>query len=273
MPASMAVGGAVVGQDLHLDVPGFDDGLLQEDRRIAEGRFGLPHGGGQRLPQSVGGVDPAHPAAAAAGDGLDEQRVADRLGGGGDHLDVGGRFARFQHRHPRRPGCGDGGCLVAGHFQHGRRRPDEGDSGVHAGLGQVRVLGQEAVAGVDGVGPGRQRGLDDLLDVQVGPDRVAALPDLVGLAGLLPVHGVAVLVREDRDRGDSEFVGRPERTDRDLAAVGHQNLREHRTTFRFAQVRVPDSTPSSDCRRRPLLPEMDAAGDGIDPALTTSIRL
>ena len=29
----------LVGEDLHFDVPGVDDGLLEEDRRIAEGRF------------------------------------------------------------------------------------------------------------------------------------------------------------------------------------------------------------------------------------------
>ena len=73
-------------------------------------------------------------------------------------------------------------------------RPDEGDAGVGAGLRQLRVLGQESVAGVDRVGAGGQRGPDDLVDVQVGADRMAALADLVGLVGLLPVHGVAVLV-------------------------------------------------------------------------------
>ena len=67
------VAGAV-GEDLHLDVPRLDHGLLDEHRRVAERALGLAHAGLDRLAQVAGLVDPAHAAAAAAGDRLDEQR-------------------------------------------------------------------------------------------------------------------------------------------------------------------------------------------------------
>src|SRR5437763_6366487 len=66
-----------IGEDLYLDVPGIDDGLLQEHGGITEGRLGLPAGHLQGHPQTAGLSDPAHAAAAAAGDGLDEDREPD----------------------------------------------------------------------------------------------------------------------------------------------------------------------------------------------------
>ena len=98
--------GRVVGQDLHLDVAGMDDGAFQEDGRVAEGGFGLPHGHRQRFRQRGRLVHPAHPAAAAAGDGLDEQRETDVLGGGDQRPDVArglaGRRAPESRRRWRR---------------------------------------------------------------------------------------------------------------------------------------------------------------------------
>ena len=63
-----------VGEDLHLDVPRVDHRLLDEDRRVAEGALGLAHADLDRLAQVLAVVDPAHAAAAAAGDRLHEQR-------------------------------------------------------------------------------------------------------------------------------------------------------------------------------------------------------
>ena len=65
-----------VGEDLHLDVPRLDHRLLDEDGRVAERALGLAHAGLDRLAQVRRVVDPAHAAAAATGDRLDEQRVA-----------------------------------------------------------------------------------------------------------------------------------------------------------------------------------------------------
>ena len=177
--------------------------------------------------RSSGLVDPPHAAAAAAGDGLDEQRVGHVLRRLDERVDVGGRLDRRERRDAGRLGGGDRPGLVAGQRQHLGGRADEGDAGVGAGLGELRVLREEAVARVDRVGAGLHRGRDDRLRVEVGAHRVAALADLVGLVGLQPVLGAPVLVGEDGDRLGAELVGGPERTDGDLAAVGDQHLGEH----------------------------------------------
>ena len=184
-------------------------------------------------------VDPSHAAAAASGDGLDEQRgtAGPAAAASSSSTSVGRRDAR-QGRHAGRLGRRDRAGLVAGQGQHLGRRPDEGDAGVGAGLGQGRVLREEAVAGVDRVGAGPQRHRDDRVGVEVGPHRVAVLADLVGLVGLEPVLGPAVLVGEDGDRARADLIGRAERPDRDLAPVGHQHLGEH-----GARLVCPHSLP------------------------------
>ena len=58
---------------------GRSDGLLEEQRRVAERALGLAHRRLERLAQLRRVVDPAHAAPAAAGDGLGEDREADLL--------------------------------------------------------------------------------------------------------------------------------------------------------------------------------------------------
>jgi hypothetical protein len=91
----------------------------------------------------------------------------------------------------------------------------------------VGVLGQESVARVDRVGARLHRYRHDGVGVEVGPHRVAALADLVGLVGLEPVRGPAVFVREHGHGPGAKLVGGPERPDGDLAPVRDQHLREH----------------------------------------------
>jgi len=219
-----------VGQDLDLDVPGAEHGPLQEDRRVTEGAGRLAHGGPEGGRQVAGGLDPAHAAPSAAGHRLHEQGEADVRSGRKEHLDVGRRFRRREDRDPRLPGRTQGSDLVARHLQHLGRRPDEGDAGLGARTSELRVLRQEAVARVHGVRLGLPGHPDDLGDVQVGPDRMTGLPDRVGLVGLQPVLGVAVLVREDRDRARAKLDRGPETSDSDLCAVGDEHLGEHELT-------------------------------------------
>jgi hypothetical protein len=220
-----------VGEDLYLDVAGVHDRLLDEDGRVAERALALAHAGLDGLAEVLGGVDPTHPAPAAARHGLHEQRVGQGGGRLDELVDVGGRRHRRQRRYPGLLGGRDGAGLVAGQREHVGGRPDEGDPGVGTGLGQGRVLRQEAIARVDGVGAGPQCDGDDRVGVEVGAHRVAALPDLVGLVGLEAVLGPPVLVGEDRHGLRAHLVGRPERTDRDLATVGDQHLGEHGHTL------------------------------------------
>ncbi len=220
----MALG---VGQDLHLDVAGALHGLLDEHRRVAEGTLGLPHRRTEGLAELLGAVHPAHPATAAAGDGLHEDRETDLLGPGDELVEILAGRGRLQGRYAGGAGRGDRGHLVAGHPEHLGGRADEGQPVAGAGVGELRVLRQEAVAGVDRVRAGFLGGPDDLVDVQVGADRVPLLPDLVRLIGLDPMLGVAVLVGKDRNGPGTELDGGAEGTDGDLAAVGDQYFGEH----------------------------------------------
>ena len=126
-----------VGQDLHLDVAGAQHGLLEEHRGVTEGGVGFAHGGLQGLGQGLPGVDAAHAAAAAAGDGLGEDGEADLVGGGDEFIEVLGRLAGLQDGDAGLAGGLQGGDLVAGQFQHLGGRAHEGDAGRRGGAGQV----------------------------------------------------------------------------------------------------------------------------------------
>ena len=101
---------------------------------------------------------------------------------------------------------------------------DEDDPLTLTGTGEIRVLGQKPVAGVDSVHlilPGQR---DDPLDVEVGPNRLVRVADQIRLFRLEAVKRVSVLVRIDRHRTDAQFVGRAEDTNRDLATIGDEEL-------------------------------------------------
>ncbi len=104
-------------------------------------------------------------------------------------------------------------------------RADEGDVVRREDLGEAGVLGQEAVAGMDRVGAGDLAGGEDLRDVEiaVAGRRRADADALVGEAHM---HGVGVGGRMDRDRGDAELLAGAENAERDLAAIGDQDLVE-----------------------------------------------
>ena len=233
----------LVAQDLDLDVAGAADQLLQEDLVVAEGGLGLAPAGGDLFGQLVGALDHAHAAAAAAPAGLGHDREADgfrqlrRL-----RLVAGQGTGR---RHDR-----DAGLLgqvarldLAAQAPHDRGLgADEGDAGLGAGLGEVGVLGQEAVARVDRRDPGVVGDAQDVLDVQVGGDRFLALADQEALVRLEAVQGEAVLVGIDRHRADAELAGRAQDADGDLAAVGDQQLAERRAwAARVARSHVRQS--------------------------------
>ena len=215
-----------VGEDLHLDVPRPQDGLLEEHGGVAEGGVRLAHRCLEGAAQVLAALDAAHAAAAAAGDGLDEDGEADLLGLLQEPLDVGARVRGGQGGDARTLGRAQGLDLVAGQLEDVGGRADEGDPVLGRGAGQAGVLRQEAVARVDRVGPGVLRHADDLVHVEVGAHGVALLADAVGLVRLLAVDRIAVLVGEDGDGAGAQLVAGAEGADGDLAAVGHQDLGE-----------------------------------------------
>ncbi len=224
-----------VSQDLHLDVAGAHHGLLDEHRRIAESALRLAHRRAERLGQLVGRVDAAHAATTATGDSLHEDREADLVGTGDEGVDVAAGRGGFQSGYAGRAGRGQRRDLVAGHLEHLRGRADECQSVLRTCLGEVGVLRQEAISGIDGVGAGLLGDADDLVDVEIGADRVAFLADLVSLVRLDAVFGIAILAREHRNGSGPQLGGGAEGTDGDLATVGDQNFGEHGGHFSDAR--------------------------------------
>ena len=102
------------------------------------------------------------------------------------------------------------------------------------------VLGEEAVAGVDGVGAGRARGVDEQVGAQVGVGRRGAgQPD--GAVGLARVRRVGVGVGVDGDGADAEVAAGAEDPAGDLAAVGDQDSGDHRDRAHIRKTPKPAS--------------------------------
>src|SRR5712691_10154749 len=173
-------------------------------------------------------MDDAHAAPAATGNCLDDQRVADlpcdvvgfverldRLDGAGEE-----RQPRRRHQLTRR-------CLVADLLHDVGSRADERDSFVRADLSEVRVLGQEPVAGMDRVGTRLERCADDARDVQIAPT-YCGRTDLNRLVGKRDDRGLRVGGREHRHAVDAELATRTGDAQGDLTAVRDQDLLEHR---------------------------------------------
>ena len=217
----------VVGQHLDLHVARAQHELLQVHAVVAECGAGLG-AGSLVLGLEVGRVvHLAHALAAAARRGLDEHGVAhavhERLGLG-SRVDAAvgaghrGHAARLHGlaRH----------ALVAHALDAVGRGAYEHQVVVHAGAGEVGVLGQEAVAGVDGLGAGVLGGGDD-----AGHDEVALVrlggADAHGLVGVLHGIGVRVLRGVHRHRLHAQLLGGAHDAQRHLAAVRYQYLAKH----------------------------------------------
>ena len=187
----------------------------------------LQRGGEVRL-----ALDQAHAAPAAAGHRLDHHGVADALGLAGERLGV--LAVAVVARHHRHAGCGGDrlGLGLAAHAAHGvGRGADELDAGLADGLGEIGVLGKEAVARMDAVGARLLGGGDDPVDAQValaspGPGRSPP-----------PRRPAGRTARCGRRSETTATVSHPEPArgaddaDGDLAAIGDQDLLEHARLF------------------------------------------
>jgi len=137
-----------------------------------------------------------------------------------DRLD--GPVAVGRHRHPRRPRQPLGLDLVAQGAHGLDAGADELDLAAPADLGEVRVLGQEAVSGVYGLDVGQLGGGDDPGDVQVAFGRGARADADAVLCQVQPA-GVAVGLAEDRHRLDPQLPAGADDAQGNLAAVCHQD--------------------------------------------------
>ncbi len=216
----------LVGEQLHFDVARVGDELLDINFIGVEGALGLAAGA------LVGGfefallMDEAHALAAAAGGGLEHDGIADGAGDGDGFVETGERLG----------GAGDAGDagllhrlagagLRAHHLHGGGGRADEGDAGVIAGADEGGVLGEEAIAGMDGFGPAAEGDFEDLVDVQIGFAGGRGAEE-IGFVGVSNVERGAVDVGVNGDGGDAEFAAGADDADGDLSAVGDEDLAE-----------------------------------------------
>ncbi len=166
----------LVTEDLHLDVFGAPDEALEEHRRIAEGVFRLRLGLVEEAVELGLLLHDPHAASAATEGRLDDEGKADlacdlhRLGPVRDRF-LGAGQGGDVHLLGESPGRD----LVAHRVEHLGIGPDEGDAGLAAGAGEVRILREEPVARVDQGDPLVLGEMDDALDVEVGPDRTLSL--------------------------------------------------------------------------------------------------
>ena len=158
----------LVGEHLGFDVPRVVEVALDEAFSATEGGDGLAHGGVVELGDLFQRAGDLQAAPAAAEGRLDGDRQAVLLGKGDDLVGAAHRIGSA--RHLRRAGArGDvpGGHLVAEGPDGSGGRADPGEPGVDDGLGEVGVLGQEAVARMHRVSAGALGRVDDLVDDEV----------------------------------------------------------------------------------------------------------
>ena len=116
-----------------------------------------------------------------------------------------------------------GGDLVAQVADGLRRRADPGQPGVQDGLGEVGVLGKEAVAGVDGVGAGFARPRQHLGHVQIAGGR-GVTAQCVCLVGRAHMQSVPVRIGVDGYARDPGIPAGTGDADSDFATVGDEHL-------------------------------------------------
>ncbi len=217
----------LVPQDLHFDVFRARDVFLQKHRRVAKRTAGL----GLRLvqqPRQVGRlVDHPHAAAAPAKRGLDDERKADAPRDLQGFLPPGDRLLRpVERRHPQALGQGPRGGFVPHHVQQLGPGAHKGYPRPRACPGKLRILAQKAIAGMNGLDPGRFRQGNDAVYIQVGRHGPLAVPDLVRLIGFKAVDAEAILRGVNGHGAQPEVSGRTEDADGDLGAIGRQKLGE-----------------------------------------------
>ena len=219
-----------IAEDLDLDVARMLDVALQQHAILAEGVLRLALAAFEAGGELACRAHDAHALAAAAMRGLDHQRIADAVGFALQQ--VGRLVFACVARHHRHAGGGHQvlGAGLAAHLAHGcARRADEGDAGGRHRIGEVRVLGQEAVAGVDRLRAGFLRHLEDGVAAQVAVLRARAA-DAVGFVRQPHVLGIGVGLREHRHGADAQLARGTDHAAGDLAAVGDEDGLEHQAS-------------------------------------------
>ena len=259
--ADLANSPRVVGGDLDLDMARVRQQAFHKHVRDANGTLRFRTRPLVSLREFGGAADYPDPAAAAAGDSLDEHGCAlrqgreeipgliDRYGFGSAHRD---RDAKFLRQRPR-PN------LVPEQFQARRRRPDEAEAFLGASPREGGTLAQETVARMHGIAAALPGHGQQPLGVKIRADtRPRQLSLCISPADM---QRIGIVLGIDRDGLDAEFARRQGDPHRDLAAVRNQQFhalagsgRRGRLPMMPSRSRaassasVKPSSPPSTCR-------------------------
>ncbi len=217
---------AAVAEELHLDVARTLDVLLDVHAGVLEVGLRQPRDRCPRRVQLGGRAHQAHADAPAAAGALQHHRKADAFALRVRRRDIGQQSGAWQQRHALGLRQRARRVLQPERAHLRRRRSDEHETGGDAGLGERRVLGQEAVARVDRLRAGGTGGREDAVDreVAVGGRRRS---DRDGLVGGAHVQRRAIGLGVHGDRRHAHATQRADHAAGDGTAVGDQDLVEH----------------------------------------------
>ena len=213
-----------VGQHLHFHVARPIDEFLHVQAGVAEGGFRFTLGCFVEAFQLTGVWNKAHAATAAAGGGLDHHGIAHLFGQCGRLLCAAEQTCTAGHRgNPHRLHGRFRGRLVPHRANRVGGRSNEGEAVITAHLGELVVLRQEAVAGVDGVSTAGGGGRQDVGNVEVA---LAAQGFAHADRFICELHMQSVFIHRavNRHGGNAELAAASNDPEGNLAAVGDQHF-------------------------------------------------
>ena len=138
--------------------------------------------------------------------------------------------------------------LVAKHVQGFRARPHEGDTRLAAGIGEIGILTQETIAGMNGVAVLFLGDGQDSRAIQIS--RHATARQGHGFVRLAQMQGCRFIPGIHRHRGDTQVSGGAQNANGDFAAIGDQQfLNTHDDGFPMLLYFAPyDKGGSAKCQ-------------------------
>ena len=127
-------------------------------------------------------------------------------------------------------------------------RPDELHAGGFADLGEIRVLAEKSVAGMDGVDIGNFRGADDGGNVQIAAGTLG-WADTNGFVRKANVQAVPIGLGINSNGGDAKILAGADDAERDLSAVGDQDFSNRAGPKRSMANRASPYSTAGRCRR------------------------
>ena len=216
-----------IGKDLNFDMARTRNIFLDQHAFVTKGGPRLALRRCQRLGELGRIINATHALAAATGDRLDENRIADLVGFGSKERSIliipvitgNDRHASLLHQLL-------GGILEPHRLDGGSRRADEDNPRFLASLGKGDIFRQEAIARMDRFRACGFGGGDDLVD-----DEIAFLrrrrTDMHGVIRLAHMQRIGVGIGIDSDGANAHIARRAHDPDGNFAAIGDEKRFEH----------------------------------------------